>query len=181
MKKVFIALSAVSILSLGACNNAASKIKEESQNTDAAANDPAANLQVNQATPQTAPQQEPTPQVDPEIAAEFSFEKESHDFGTIDEGTMAKYDFEFTNTGKSPLIITNAQGSCGCTVPQWPREPIAPGETGKIHVEFNSSGRPGNQTKQVTLSANTIPNKKILRISAQVTPEAKPANDATAQ
>jgi hypothetical protein len=181
MKKVFIALSAVSILSLGACNNAASKIKEEAGTTNSAANDPAANLQVNQNQPQNTPVEQTAPPVDPETAAAFSFEKESHEFGTIDEGTMAKYDFEFTNTGKSPLIITNAQGSCGCTVPQWPREPIAPGETGKIHVEFNSSGRPGNQTKQVTLSANTVPNKTILKISAQVTPKAKPADEVTAE
>ena len=178
MKRVFIALSAVSILSLGACNNAASKIKEDSE-ASITNNDAAANMQIEQAAPQDLANQQTTPQVDPENAAEFSFEEESFDFGTIDEGVVAKYDFVFTNTGKSPLIITNAKGSCGCTVPEWPREPIAPGETGKIHVEFNSSGRPGNQTKQVTLSANTIPNNKILRITSQVTPKAKPADAAT--
>lgn len=111
--------------------------------------------------------------VEAEGSPKFSFEEEQHNFGKIDEGTVAKHDFTFTNTGDSPLIITNAKGSCGCTVPEWPREPIQPGETGTIHVEFNSRGRTGNQTKQVTLNANTVPNTKVLRIQAQVIPTAK--------
>ncbi len=105
----------------------------------------------------------------------FSFEKEVHDFGTINEGEVVNTTFEFTNTGDAPLIITNAKGSCGCTVPKYSKEPIAPGATGEILVSFNSSGKPGNQRKQVTLTANTTPNTKVLNISATVTPKTQQA------
>lgn len=176
MKKAIFALTALAMLGFTSCDNAASKIRESeseasasnAQNTNA--NKAETNFQANQNNQQI--------DVDPENAPAFSFEKESHDFGVIKEGEVAKTDFTFTNTGKTPLIITNASGSCGCTVPQWPREPIAPGESGTIHVEFNSQGKPGNQTKQVTLTANTVPNKKILRISAQVTPKPKKEGEA---
>ena len=79
-------------------------------------------------TPTTAPAAAPATEVnnDPN-AAEITFETEVHDFGTIEYGGNGAYDFKFTNTGKSPLIISNARGSCGCTVPKWPKEPIAKG------------------------------------------------------
>jgi hypothetical protein len=98
---------------------------------------------------------------------------ESHDFGQINEGEVVSVDFAFTNDGEAPLIISNASGSCGCTVPQWPRTPIAPGESGVISVSFNSESKPGNQNKTVTLTSNTMPNVKVLKISAQVTPKIK--------
>lgn len=150
MKKVILALSGAFIMATAfSCDNAASKIKSEEEGTAASTE---ANAEM----------------VTSEGSAAFQFDEEVHAFGNITEGTVAKHDFFFKNTGDAPLIITNAQGSCGCTVPEWPREPIAPGETGKIHVEFNSQGRVGNQQKQVTLTANTQPNTKVLRISAQV-------------
>lgn len=108
----------------------------------------------------------------------FSFDNETHDFGAINEGDIVNTTFSFTNTGDAPLIITNAKGSCGCTVPQYPTEPIAPGEKADIQVSFNSSGKPGNQRKQVTLTANTTPNTKVLNISATVSPKAQPAAPA---
>ncbi|QNR23996.1 DUF1573 domain-containing protein [Croceimicrobium hydrocarbonivorans] len=156
------------------CDNAASKIRN---GADDSASSPANSSNSVNAANQNS-NQEISVNVDPNAKLpEFKFEKENHDFGTIEEGTLAKYDFEFTNTGEAPLIISNASGSCGCTVPQWPREPIAPGETGIIHVEFNSNGRPGNQAKTVTLNANTVPNKKILRINAMVNPKPKQAEE----
>lgn len=105
----------------------------------------------------------------------FEFENEFHDFGEIEEGIVAEHVFKFTNTGDAPLIISNAQGSCGCTVPVWPRNPIAPGATGEIKVSFNSAGRGGKQDKQVTLNANTVPNTHVLKITSQVKPSNKPA------
>jgi len=158
MRKLTLALSAVVAFGFTACDNAASKV-EESGSAENTATQTNAGGEVSAETVES----QGTPQ--------FAFEEEVHAFGEIEEGTVAKHDFVFTNTGDAPLIITNAQGSCGCTVPEWPREPIAPGETGKIHVEFNSQGRAGSQTKQVTLNANTTPNTKVLRISAQVQPK----------
>jgi hypothetical protein len=102
---------------------------------------------------------------------EFTFETEEHDFGLLVDGEKVAYSFVFTNTGDAPLIISNAKGSCGCTVPNWPRNPIAPGEKGSIDVSFNSSGRKGMQNKAVTLTANTNPNRKVIKIKAQIKTE----------
>lgn len=98
----------------------------------------------------------------------FKFEKEVHDFGTIVQGEKVAYSFKFTNTGEGDLIITDAKGSCGCTVPEWPKEPVPPGGEGKIDVVFNSDGKSGQQNKKVTITANTVPNKTVLAINGVV-------------
>ncbi len=169
-KLLFSASLALAILGT-ACDNAASKIKNEGS-TSQSANTTAENS--SEVAPFASDPQTITTTVDPNAPLpKFEFEEENHDFGTIEEGVVAKHDFKFKNTGEAPLIISSATGSCGCTVPEWPREPIAPGETGIIHVEFNSNGRTGKQDKNVTINANTIPNKKILRISSMVNPKPK--------
>lgn len=98
------------------------------------------------------------------------FEKETHDFGKIKEGEKVAYSFKFKNTGKSDLIITDAKGSCGCTVPNYPTKPIAPGEEGLIDVSFDSAGKTGKQNKTVTLLTNCEPSTKILTIMGEVSP-----------
>lgn len=163
MKKVVYGLLAAAFFGTAACDNAASKIKS--------GDDEKQNSSQQQSSQQQSGGDVSAQDMNSEGTPQFSFEEETHNFGKIKEGKVAKHDFTFTNSGDAPLIITNASGSCGCTVPQWPREPIAPGETGTIHVEFSSEGRTGNQNKQVTISANTQPNKKILRISAEVEPK----------
>ena len=107
--------------------------------------------------------------------AVMSFEKMEHDFGTIEQGTPQETIFTFTNTGEAPLIITDAKASCGCTVPQWPKDkPIAPGETGELLVKFNGSGQ--NQvTKTITVTANTEKGQELLRIKAFVNPKGETA------
>jgi hypothetical protein len=87
----------------------------------------------------------------------MTFEETNWDFGTIQEGDVVKHTYTFTNTGKSPLIIQNATAQCGCTVPDWTRTPVAPGEKGELRVEFNSKGKAGVQSKSVTITANTQP------------------------
>lgn len=98
----------------------------------------------------------------------ISFDETSFDFGDAKEGEKVKHAYKFTNTGSEPLVISNAKGSCGCTVPEWPKNPIPPGETGEIMVEFNSKGKPGKQTKRVTITANTDPAQTFLQISGNV-------------
>ena len=98
------------------------------------------------------------------------FDSYEHDFGTMDEGDAVTHIFSFTNTGSEPLILDKCKGSCGCTVPQCPKEPIAPGASGKIEVKFNSKGKKNNQTKTVTINANTDPGQTILKIKAFVNP-----------
>ncbi len=106
-------------------------------------------------------------------APDLKFEVEEFDFGTIKQGEKVTYDFNFTNGGKEPLIISNATGTCGCTVPQWPKEPIAKGGKGTIHVEFNSAGKMGMQDKTVTIVSNGKVPSKILHLKGNV--EAPPA------
>ena len=89
--------------------------------------------------------------------AKIEFAEEEFDFGSIKEGEVVKHTYAFTNTGKAPLLISNARSTCGCTVPEWPQEPIAPGESGKIEVQFNSKGKKQQQNKYVTITANTNP------------------------
>jgi hypothetical protein len=104
----------------------------------------------------------------------FEFKEETHDFGKIVQGEKVSYDFQFKNSGKGDLVISGANGSCGCTVPEYPKEAISPGGTGTIKVTFDSGGRQGHQEKTVTLVANTVPNTKVLKISATVDlPEGK--------
>ena len=105
--------------------------------------------------------------------AKMKFEKTEHDFGTINEGDIVETVFKFTNNGKSELIITSAKATCGCTVPEWPKEPIMPGKSGEIKVKFNSKRKPNLQQKVVTLVTNTVEGKEIIRIKAMVIPENK--------
>lgn len=97
-----------------------------------------------------------------------SFANYEHDFGNIKQDSENKYVFSFTNTGKEPLLIENAQGSCGCTVPNYPKEPIAPGATGQIEVVYKPGKQENQQNKTVTVTANTEPKQTTLRIKANV-------------
>ena len=98
----------------------------------------------------------------------MKFEKETHDFGKIRPGDTVTYDFKFTNTGKSPLIITSGYASCGCTTPTWPKAPVKPGDGGIIHVKFDSKGKMGLQDKLITITANTNPAENRVHLIGDV-------------
>ena len=103
--------------------------------------------------------------------AEITFDRIFHDFGNVNEGEIAKTVFTFTNTSENDLYIVDARGSCGCTVPKYPKNvAIKPGETGEIEVNFDTAGRPNLQQKMVKVSANTATGGEILRIQAFVNP-----------
>jgi hypothetical protein len=99
---------------------------------------------------------------------ELDFQKTEHDFGKITQGERVRTEFKFKNTGKTNLIISDAQGSCGCTVPDWPKEPIRPGAEGVIKVEFNSEGKAGLMEKTVTIVTNCEPATRVIRIKAEI-------------
>jgi hypothetical protein len=103
---------------------------------------------------------------------ELTFEKQEHDFGTIKQGDKVTYEFKFNNTGQADLLISGAKGSCGCTVPEYPKTAIKPGEDGKLKVSFDSTGKSGLNTKSVTITCNTKENNKIINIKANI--EASP-------
>lgn len=95
-----------------------------------------------------------------------------YDFGALTEGDTVEHTFAFTNTGEFPLIINNITASCGCTTPEWPREPVAPGAKSSIRVRFNSRGKMGQQNKTITVFANTDPSMTDLQFKALVNPRA---------
>jgi|TARA_B110000483_G_scaffold238018_1_gene313861 hypothetical protein len=107
-------------------------------------------------------------QVDPEKLPSMTFDNELFEFGEITQGESVSYSYTFTNTGKTDLIITSAKGSCGCTVPEWPKTPIKPGEKSQIDVVFNSEGKKGRQHKKVTVLANTQPSTNVVALSGEV-------------
>jgi hypothetical protein len=96
-----------------------------------------------------------------------------HDFGTIKEGDKVTHVYKFKNTGAVPLIIETVRPSCGCTAPNWSKEPIPVGGTGEVEVVFDSKGKPNAQNKTVTVTANTWPQSTVLRFKTFVTPAAK--------
>ena len=105
---------------------------------------------------------------DSSTVPKFYFAESSHHFGEITAGEKVSYVFKFKNTGGSALVITQAKGSCGCTVPEYSKNPVQPGDEGEIKVTFDSNGRAGMESKTVTILANTIPATKVLTISAEV-------------
>lgn len=145
MKKIILSMACMAMLA--SCSNQDPK---QSETTETAT--------VTTSSAETAPADAPA----------FKFEKESFDFGQITDGEKVSYDFKFTNVGKSPLIITSATATCGCTVPDYPKEPVSPGAEGVIRVVFDSSGKLGMQNKVVTISANTVPELTQLNILGNV-------------
>ncbi|MBB4120044.1 hypothetical protein GGR32_002356 [Mesonia hippocampi] len=155
MKKGLLMIAAVAAIAFTSCKeNAADKVKEENAK-EVADRDAKA-----------------------EKFAKIEFEKEMHDFGTINEGDVVEHIFKFKNTGDAPLVITSAKGSCGCTVPNPPKEPIAPGAEGEFAVKFNSAGKPNSQIKTIRITANTETGKDMVKIKAFVTPKAGAAAKA---
>ncbi|MDR6783111.1 hypothetical protein ABIE26_000401 [Pedobacter africanus] len=104
----------------------------------------------------------------PANAAVISFEKENYDFGKINQGEKVAYSYKFKNSGKSPLIILNATATCGCTVPEVPKEPIKPGAEGEIKVVFDSNGKSGMQDKVITVTSNAQPHIASLHLTGEV-------------
>lgn len=111
-------------------------------------------------------------------AADIVFETEVIDYGTIEHNADGNREFKFKNTGKEPLIISNSTGSCGCTVPTWPKEPIKPGETSSIKVHY-ATDRIGAFEKTVTVTSNAKTPSKVLKIKGTVKPDPTPAAPAT--
>ena len=97
----------------------------------------------------------------------LTLDKTSHDFGNITQGDVVEKVFTFTNTGNQPLIITNVQTSCGCTTPEWPRNPIMPGGKGEIKVGFNSNGKLNKQDKKLPIISNAV-NDPVISFTTNV-------------
>jgi hypothetical protein len=133
---------------------------DDTQNTDGSIS---ANRLI--AVPETADETVNTEDID---VAMIAFTEKEYNFGEVESGEKVEHTFSFTNSGSAPLIISNAKASCGCTVPEWPKDPIAPGGEGKIKVVFDSKGKSGVQNKVVTITANTQPSTSEILIKGMV-------------
>lgn len=111
-------------------------------------------------------------------APKFKFEKDTIDYGTIEHNSDPHREFKFTNVGKEPLIISNAVGSCGCTTPEWPKEPIKPGASAVIKVRY-ATDRVGSFVKTITLTSNASIPSKVITIKGVVKPDPTPAPTTT--
>ncbi|MCX6292576.1 MAG: DUF1573 domain-containing protein [Bacteroidetes bacterium] len=99
---------------------------------------------------------------------DFKFNEEEFNFGSIKQGDVVTHEFDFTNNGNEPIIISSAAGSCGCTVPTWPKEPITKGQKSTIKVTFNSAGKMGMQDKTVTINSNAKQNPMVIHMKGTV-------------
>ncbi len=120
----------------------------------------------------------PAGDTQPTSLADIKFDKTVHDFGTIPQGGNGECEFKFTNTGKEPLVITNCMGSCGCTVPQCPKEPVLPGKIGSVKVKYDTN-RVGPFVKSVTVNSNAKSGVQTIQIKGTV--EAKPVEESFPQ
>ena len=98
----------------------------------------------------------------------IEFDYDSYDFGEIQQGKFIDIEYNLMNTGNAPLLIRSAKGSCGCTVPDWPKDPINAGNSAKIKVRFNSEGKKGYQNKKITLITNALPSTRVLTIKGNI-------------
>src|SRR5688572_19026376 len=163
LKNLFVALIAVLSMSMIACQGDADDAREKARESLATTSEtPAANPNDPNAVAVTEEEVPTGP------TTSIAFEHNDFDFGVVEDGEKVRHTYKFTNTGNEPLIISSAKGSCGCTVPKWPSDPIPPGGTGVIDVEFDSKGKPGKQTKRVTVTANTVPAQTFLNITGTV-------------
>lgn len=161
IKVMMFALMAVGFLA--SCNNSSSTAQEEARQSLETPNT------VQPADPSMAAQpaaQEAAVPTGPTTV--MTFEQTEFSFGTVQEGEKVAHTYKFKNTGTEPLILSNAKGSCGCTVPTWPREPIAPGASGEITVNFDSRNKSGKRNQKVTITANTNPPQTFIYLTGEV-------------
>lgn len=163
MTKLFAGLLAVTLLATG-CDNLQNKTEGESSETTAASTTP---TEATVANPNLTNEQV----MNNAAAPVMTFAEMEHDFGDIKPGAVVKHTFTFKNTGKSPLIISSASATCGCTTPDWTKEPVAPGAEGKIDVQFDSHGKTGQQSKTITIEANTQPSTNQIAIKTNILPD----------
>jgi hypothetical protein len=164
LKQLKFGFLAVLVVAAFACQNGDKSVREEALNDITGQNA----QQANPVTPAQQTASETTAPTGPTTT--IAFEEERFDFGETTEGEVVKHTYKFTNTGDEPLIISRAKGSCGCTVPKYTTDPIAPGDSGEMTVEFNTRGKRGRKSQKVTITANTTPPQTFIYIEGDVNP-----------
>lgn len=173
----FVKISLLVVLAAGmlmSCQSANKDVRQEARQS----------IEGASVTPQPANPADPAAQSSPVPSGpttEMVFTQTEFDFGTVKEGEKVSHVYKFKNAGKEPLVISNAQGSCGCTVPKWPRDPIAPGQSGEMVVEFDTRGKAGDRTQKVTITANTNPPQSFLTLKGKVEGDPNATQEAAPQ
>ncbi len=153
MKNTLILLTFLSLVWASCKNDGVQSIGSGGPNSDLVRNPATANF--------------PT---DTNLLARITYEQPEFEFGTVNAGEIVNHVFKFTNTGKVPLTILKCRSSCGCTIPEWPEEPIPPGGTGEIKAKFNTEGKLREQKKTITVTSNTYPNDTRVVLKGIVNP-----------
>lgn len=156
VKTLIFALAAV--LTIASCQKGSNDVRQEARESITSTAAPANNIQSAVQSPATLTGPTTT----------MTFGEDRFNFGTALEGEKVSHTYTFTNTGDEPLILSNARGSCGCTVPKWPRQPIQPGESSDIVVEFNTKNKVGQRSQKVTITANTNPPETFIYLDGIV-------------
>lgn len=160
MKTRLLTLSfAVLLLMTAACNNSTKEEEKDEQTNLIARPNTADSTGINTQLPDSAAV------ADGPVVA---FENDTYDFSKIKEGEKITHVFEFVNSGKSPLIISDVQAGCGCTTPKFDKKPIKPGDKGSIEIGFNSAGQRGTQHKIITVYSNAQPGQLMLHLKGEV-------------
>ncbi len=159
MKLFFLTAACALCVALAACNNGPTKEVPAGQLSAKVIHNPRSAGGINPAELKESPV--------------MVFADTSHNFGWMGEGEKVEHEFSFKNTGKSPLIIAGASVTCGCTVPEFSREPIPPGGSGSLKVTFSSAGKQGHVLKTITVSSNAFPAVQILTITADIKKQAQ--------
>jgi len=166
-KNVFLAASLILLI---ACNNSSIKVtKQQSPQESSVAAGGQAESELNASLKEIQKEEAERERIELESYTSLSFNEMEHDYGTVQQETDNTANFIVTNTGKKPLIIDKVEASCGCTTPDKPEKPIAPGKSDKIKLIFHPKpGQIGEQNKTVTVTSNTTPKTTVLKIKAFV-------------
>ncbi len=170
LKSFKFGLLAVLVVATFACQNGDKNVRQDALNS------------ITNKTVEPTQQAQPTANeaVVPEgPTTTITFDEERFDFGEVSEGEVVAHTYTFKNTGNEPLIISRAKGSCGCTVPKYTTDPIGPGESGEMVVEFNTTGKRGKKSQKVTITANTTPPQTFIYIEGNVNPKEGDASAVT--
>ena len=154
-KTILFALAAVALIT--SCQQGNNDVRDAAREEIQTANQPAPIQDAVQ-----------TPTIPAGPTTVMTFAEDRFNFGTVTDGEKVSHTYTFTNTGDEPLILSNARGSCGCTVPKWPRQPIQPGESSEITVEFNTKNKKGQRSQKVTITANTNPPETFIYLDGTV-------------
>lgn len=164
-------LAVFSLILLGSCQSKSSEQSSTPEQNSPESTPAEQPIDPNEVVKNNSTADQPAPVKADGSAAAITFDAKEKNFGTINEGEQVEITYKFTNTGGSDLVISQCQAGCGCTIPEWPKDPIKPGKSGVIKAKFDSNGRAGHNEKHVTVFTNALENTVDLVFTGEVKPK----------